>query len=207
MSYNLHKIVMLSITASCISFASPALATSAAQDTAVDNRDNTLTNSWGNCVRTKWQADSDDCAAAPKAPEPVAAAPAPTQNLIESREARTVYFNFDEDKLTEESRAKLESLAFAIRNAKNIERADIIGYADEMGNQDYNVALSTRRANAVDAYLSRLVSIDTSVADIRGLGETNSVTECDAENERDARISCLARDRRVEVEFKFKEIK
>ena len=209
MTHGLKKILAISASAACLGLAAPAIAAGGAQDTAIDHRSNTLTNSWGNCVRTKWNADSDACAPAPKA-EPVAAPappPPPTRSLIDSREARTVYFNFNDETLTEESRAKLDSLAYAIRSAKNIERADIIGYADEMGNSDYNVALSERRSNAVEAYLKRLINIDTSVADIRGLGETNSVTDCGAETSRAKRISCLARDRRVEVEFKYKELR
>ncbi len=207
MTYGLKKMLAISVSATCLGLAAPAIAAGGSQDAALDKREHTLTNSWGNCVRTKWNANSDVCAPAPK-PEPVAApAPPPTKSLIDSREARTVYFNFNDEDLTEESRAKLDSLAYAIRGAKNIERADIIGYADEMGNSDYNVALSERRANAVEAYLQRLVTIDTSVAEIRGLGESNSVTDCNDENSRAKRISCLARDRRVEVEFKYKELK
>jgi len=209
MTHGLKKILAISVSAACLGMAAPVLAAGGSQDTAVDHRDNTLTNSWGNCVRTKWNADSDACAPAPK-PEPVAAPAPPTppaKSLINSREARTVYFNFNDESLTEESRAKLDSLAYAIRGAKNIERADIIGYADEMGNSDYNIALSERRSQAVEEYLSRLVNIPTAVEEVRGLGETNSVTDCSEETSRAKRISCLARDRRVEVEFKFKELK
>lgn len=172
------------------------------RDTVIDDRSNIIVNTFGNCVRTKWNANNDECAPAPApAPQPVAQ-PAPPPPAI-SLEQRTVYFDFDDATLNAEAVNKLNTLATIVRANPQIIKADIIGYADQMGDSDYNVALSQRRADAVDQYLSQLITVDTSVLEIRGLGESNSVTNCAGVTNRTEKIACLAADRRVEVQFKY----
>lgn len=173
------------------------------RDTVIDDRSNIVVNTFGNCVRTKWNKDNDECAPAP-APAPVPVAqPAPPPPPAISLEQRTVYFDFNDATLNTEAVNKLNTLASIIRSNPQIIKADIIGYADEIGNPDYNTALSQRRADAVDQYLSQLITIDASVLEIRGLGESNSVTNCANVTKRAEKIACLAADRRVEVQFKY----
>lgn len=191
-------------------FASAILVTcfaSAAQaqvkDVVSDKRANIVVNTFGNCVRTKWDSATDACC------EPVAEAPAapaaiePAAQL--SQEARTIYFDFNKNNLTTESVQKLDTLSTAVRASKGVVRADIVGYADEIGGDDYNVKLSERRSHAVKNYLDKQIMIPTEVTDIRGLGETNSVTDCKSIKARKAKIACLAKDRRVEVQFQYQQ--
>lgn len=186
------------------------------QDAAIDKNSNNLTNTFGNCVRTKWQAGMDPCAPPPPpkaapvvvpAPAPVAPPPQPPVAVL-SAEQRSIYFDFNSDELTGAAADKLDALAYIIRASRgNIVRADIVGFADEMGNAKYNIALSERRAESVRAYLSQLVNIDTRVSEIRGLGESESITDCDSVRKRADRIACLAKDRRVEIELKYKHFR
>ncbi len=192
----------VAVTMAALSF--PAAAEP--KKTVRDDRTGIVVNTFGNCVRTKWDADQDICA--PEKPEPApapVAAPAPAPAPVISLEQRTIYFDFDDASLTTDAVAKLETLAGIIRTSPHILGGDIVGYADEMGNSDYNVALSQRRAKAIDEYLSSRVSIPVNVVAVQGLGETNSVTNCEGISSREEKISCLAADRRVEVQFKYQQ--
>lgn len=173
------------------------------KDTVADDRKNIVTNTWGNCVRTKWMTPSDPCApAAAPAPVPVVQAPPP---VTVGRDARTVYFDFDKDTLTPEATQKLDALINTIKTSKAIVSASVIGYADQMGSEQYNIKLSERRARAVETYLDKSVTIPTSVGQVRWVGESNPVTNCANITKRAEKIACLAADRRVEVEFKYQQ--
>lgn len=175
------------------------------QKAARDVRDGIVRNTYGNCVRTKWNADLDPCAPpAPPAP-PVVQAPPPPPPPVVSLEQRTIYFDFDSAKLTPDAVAKLDALVAVIQSSNQIIQAGVIGFADEMGNEEYNLALSQKRAEAVEAYIDSRVSIDTRVMELRGLGESHSVTDCATIKKRAEKISCLAQDRRVEVAFKYRK--
>lgn len=172
------------------------------KDTVADDRKNVVTNTWGNCVRTKWMAPSDPCAPAAPAPAPVVQAPPP---VIVGRDARTVYFDFDKDILTPEATQKLDALVATVKSSKAIVGASVVGYADKMGTPQYNVKLSERRARAVESYLDQRLTIPTSMGQVRWLGDTSPVTSCDNVKKRAEKIACLAADRRVEVEFKYQQ--
>lgn len=176
------------------------------QKPAQDVRENVVRNTFGNCVRTKWQADSDPCAPAPApAPAPVVQAPPPPPPPVVSLDQRTIYFDFDSAKLTAEAVSKLDALVSIIQTSNQIIQAGVIGYADEMGNEEYNLALSQKRAEAVEAYIDSRVKIDTRVLELRGLGESNPTTSCAEVKGRAEKIACLAQDRRVEVAFKYRK--
>lgn len=172
------------------------------KETVADDRDNVVTNTWGNCVRTKWMAPSDPCAPAAPPPAPVVQAPPP---VTVGRDARTVYFDFNKAVLTAEAVQKLDALVNTIKSSKAIVSASVIGYADQMGSNEYNIKLSERRARAVEDYLNSRVSIPTSVGQVRWAGESNPVTNCENVTKREEKIACLAADRRVEVEFKYQQ--
>lgn len=136
-------------------------------------------NSFNNCVQTKWDG-LNGCTDA-------------------SLEMRTVYFDFDSAVLTPAAKAKLDVLASTL-TSNGTTNTKIVGFADKIGNSSYNVNLSQRRANAVGSYL---VSKGVNVAagsEIRGLGATSSLSQC--QGIRGAELkACLWRDRRVEVEI------
>ncbi len=86
-------------------------------------------------------------AEAQPAPIPAAAqAPAPA--------AYIVFFDFDKSTLSPESREIIAGAAKAI-NAGSRAQIRIDGYTDTMGTVDYNMSLSDRRGNAVEAELVR----------------------------------------------------
>lgn len=157
----------------------------------------------GTCVRTKWEAGTDVCAP----PAPVVAAPAPqpvayTRTVLSTAE-KTVYFDFDSATLSENSKTQLNGVATTLKSAKDVRSADIVGYADRIGSSSYNENLSKRRAAAVKDYLASQGYLNTQVAAVRGVGESQSTTSCDSSMSREQQISCLSPDRRVEVEIQY----
>ena len=66
-----------------------------------------------------------------------------------------VYFQYDEDSLSDESRERLARNAELLRSQPQFQ-ITIEGHADERGTNEYNLALGERRANAVRDYLGSL---------------------------------------------------
>ncbi len=65
-----------------------------------------------------------------------------------------VYFNYDEDSLSDDARGKLARNADLLKTTQLL--VTIEGHADERGTNEYNLALGDRRANAVRDYLTSL---------------------------------------------------
>jgi outer membrane protein OmpA-like peptidoglycan-associated protein len=145
----------------------------------------------GNCVRSN-QPGKDTCA---DEPAPV------VQKTDLRKEELVVYFPFDSAKLTNESQSKLNRVADVLKTTA--QKAKIVGYADQIGTDSYNVKLSERRANAVTKYLNGRGFVDASTADVRGLGETDSQSRCEGIKKRLKLIECLWKDRRVEIELQY----
>lgn len=191
----------------------PASAT--VKDAVRNERGSAIHSRSGNCVRTRWDEGSDVCAA--KAAEP-APAPAPAPKIVEAprlapvpppapikktvlkEEQATIYFDFDDAALTPESEAKLDALAGLLKQAKDIQRVDIVGYADKMGGSTHNIKLSERRAQAVEARLHESHYMNTSVAKVRGVGSSQAKAACSQHKNRARKIACQASDRKVVIE-------
>ena len=142
---------------------------------------NVVRDSSENCVVTKWHGSS-----------------ACVDGDVATLELRTVYFEFDSAVLTPAAKAKLDTLAATLTSSGPV-NVRIVGFADKIGDPNHNVRLSQRRANAVGSYL---VSKGVNVApgsEIRGLGSTASLSQCQGIRG-SALKACLWRDRRVEVE-------
>ena len=95
----------------------------------------------------------------------------------------------------------------ARENLQNVrERFDVItveGHTDRLGSQRYNQTLSTKRADAVKAYLVTSGGIDATKVSAIGKGESTPLTkpdDCKGSKPTAALIACLQPDRRVEVE-------
>ena len=172
------------------------------QDVAHYQGNGVLVNTFGNCVRTKWQAGTDVCSppVAQAVPQP-APAPSPARQL--QKEARTVYFEFNRSALLTSEQAKLDTLANVLKSDKTVRSVSIVGFADHMGTPTYNEKLSQRRAQTVEQYLNSRGYLKTSRAETRWLGESAPVTKCSDSLKREERIACLQKDRRVEVEIDF----
>lgn len=204
---HLRILLLTSVVAIGASCASVVAVAGPAQDAAFDKRGSFVQDSWGHCVRTKWDGDNDPCAPAPApvaepAPTPPPPPPPPPAPVVEL-EQRTVYFDFDSDKLDMEAIGKLDHLVSVINASSAITDVKIIGYTDQFGSDSYNLHLSEKRVHAVETYLngrSRLASVP---GDIRGLGKANAESDCQAVSNRADRIACMRKERRVEVEFKY----
>lgn len=90
-----------------------------------------------------------------------------------------VYFDFNSSKPTN---ASLSGVDFLVKYLKNnpSKNADILGYADEVGNSSYNQQLSQRRAEAVKNVLTN-AGIEASRLTVKGNGEDTSVNKNSAE--------------------------
>lgn len=131
------------------------------------------------------------------APAPVApAAPVITSQKITYQ--ADALFDFDKATLKPLGKQKLDDLASKIQGM-NLEVVVATGYTDRIGSDAYNNRLSLRRAQAVKSYLVSK-GIDSSRVYTEGKGKKNPVTTGCNQKNRKALISCLAPDRRVEVE-------
>jgi len=201
-------------TAICLlmsGFASAVMAVEA-QDVVTDKNSNQPIRSekFGTCVQTKWNAASDPCAVAVKeepkhAPVVVAPEPAPQPVAKLGREQLTIYFDFNKAVVTAESAAKLDAISDAVNKSPKVTKVNIVGYTDLIGTDVYNNKLSVKRANAVKAYLDTKMRINSNVLGLRGLGKQNPVADCKKTRNRKKDIACMAKDRRVEVEFDFQK--
>lgn len=99
------------------------------------------------------------------------------------------YFDFDEHTLTTEAKQAVASMAAQLENTNEI--IVIAGHTDDMGSDAYNQALSTRRANTVQAELIQL-GIAPNRLRLETYGETRPVASNTTANGR-------ALNRRVEV--------
>ncbi len=164
---------------------------------------------FGTCVQTKWNSSSNPCVE--QAPAPVQAQIAPHRHQgIQAvsrlaREQLTIYFDFNKSALTADSKRKLDAIANAVKSSPRVTKVNIVGYTDEIGGDEYNNKLSVARADAVKAYLDKKIAIDVNVLGLRGLGKADPVVDCAKVKSRKKKIACMAKDRRVEIEFEFQK--
>lgn len=130
--------------------------------------------------------------ASPK-PAPRALPPAPVPFKL----AIDTLFDFDSATLKPEGRALLDKFAGRIERAQ-FSSIDIVGHADRIGAESYNLLLSERRAGAVRSYLVER-GLNGGKLNPEGAGTREPVTTADqCRGLRGTRlIDCLAPDRYV----------
>ncbi|HTS79530.1 MAG TPA: OmpA family protein [Myxococcaceae bacterium] len=143
-------------------------------------------------VRLLWltplvlAACAHEQAAAPAPPvvaqaaPPVAAAPEQaktddTAELTRILSGPIAHFEFDKAQLTETDRQKLQVLAKAMK-AHSAARISIAGNCDELGTEEYNLALGQKRAEVAKHYLVDL-GISASRVDTISYGKERPVSE------------------------------
>ncbi|MDB5870772.1 MAG: OmpA/MotB [Ramlibacter sp.] len=139
-------------------------------------------------------------AAAPPPPPPPAPASAPAAPMRVTLSADSL-FDFDKSDIKPQGRASLDKLAADLRGMR-YDSIQVTGHTDRFGSHNYNMKLSTRRAEAVAAYLVQAGVASGQVA-ARGVDGDKPVTQpgdCKGSKPTPAVVACLQPDRRVEVE-------
>ena len=142
-------------------------------------------------------------AVAPPAPVPVVPprdrAPVPLMKVALSADS---LFDFNQSVLKPSGREALDKFASDLKGV-NYEVVRVTGYTDRMGSHEYNMKLSTRRADAVKSHLLGSAGIPADKITAAGVNGARPVTrpgECVGEKPTRKLIACLQPDRRVEVE-------
>lgn len=136
----------------------------------------------------------------PPPPAPVAAVVAPAPRKVAF--SADSLFGFDKSTVTPEGKQHLDKFAADLRGTDFAVIA-VTGHTDRIGSHDYNMALSTRRAEAVKTYLVESAGIPAGKISARGTNGSDPVTkpgECVGRKATPKLIACLQPDRRVEVE-------
>lgn len=101
------------------------------------------------CTKDDECADDEDCVAG-FCRKATATAPPP-----ENCKLATIYFNYDDASIQASERDRLESNAQCIEKTKG-KGVLLFGHTDSSGTEEYNIALSERRAQTVADYLAKL---------------------------------------------------
>lgn len=127
--------------------------------------------------------------------------PAPVERRRVSFAAESL-FAFDKTVIKPEGKTALDRFANELRGTQ-FDRISVEGHADRLGSNSYNQRLSTKRAEAVKAYLISAGRVDANKISAVGKGETMPVTkpgDCRGNKQTPALVACLQPDRRVDVE-------
>jgi outer membrane protein OmpA-like peptidoglycan-associated protein len=110
--------------------------------------------------------------------------------LAEGSDRLLVFFDFDKAELKSESFAELERVIEFLRENPNV-KLSFDGHTDGQGTDEYNDALSQRRADAVRAYVTA-AGIDAKRVQAKGYGKRRPIADNSTDEGR-------ARNRRVEM--------
>lgn len=137
---------------------------------------------------------------APVAPPPPApVAPPPPRKVSFSADS---LFDFNKEDVKPSGKRELDQFATELKGTK-YEVITVTGHTDRIGSHDYNLKLSTRRAEAVKAYLVGSLGIPEDKVVVRGVNGAEPVTkpdDCKGTKKTKELIACLQPDRRVEIE-------
>lgn len=86
-------------------------------------------------------------------------------------------FIFDSDELTPESKLEVDQLINVIRQIPNIKDMQVEGHTDSQGSEEYNMALSRRRASAIMRLLITGVPIPSEKIFAYGYGESRPIAD------------------------------
>lgn len=129
-------------------------------DADAETDSSTAMNEQANADDDRWQRPSEQ--AAP--PSPI---------------SQTVTFELDSAELTEEAKRTLRN---SLQNAAEIPlEAELVGYTDDTGPEQYNQDLSQRRAQSVRDYLASEIDADINDWEVEGRGEQSPTASNDSE--------------------------
>jgi peptidoglycan-associated lipoprotein len=137
----------------------------------------------GGCKRATKCAKDDDCADDEDCTNGVCikggAAKTPPDNTCP---LSTVYFAFDDSSIQASERDRLDANAACIEKTKG-KNVYLVGHTDTSGTEEYNIALSERRAQSVADYMARLGS-DPARLQVVPKGETEPTSLGDDKDRR-----------------------
>jgi outer membrane protein OmpA-like peptidoglycan-associated protein len=105
-----------------------------------------------------------------------------------------IEFEFDSDRLTDRGKRDLDEFGEALATKLSHTAVVLEGHTDSVGTDEYNLALSQRRAEAARRYLIDSFGLNPSRVAAEGKGKSNPVASNDSEPER-------GRNRRVDFIF------
>lgn len=160
----------------------------------------------GACAASGAPALAKTDAVAPLAPADAATVPAPSAAAAPDlvRLSTEADFPFGSARVDEPTRRRLEAFVAALAGVQ-LELILLVGHADRLGSDRYNLRLSRQRAEAVKAHLVRF-GIPANRIYTEGLGERMPTADANCRRTtsrapaKDALVACLAADRRVEIE-------
>lgn len=109
-----------------------------------------------------------------------------------------VLFAYDSASLSSAGERELDDVAYVILDEVNLNRVDVVGYADRIGGATYNQELSERRARVVGNYL-QAKGIPSSALFVEGRGQQDPVVVCEGSQVTDELKRCLQPNRRVDI--------
>lgn len=139
-------------------------------------------------------------------PPPPAPLPAPALRPlpvpVKTSYSADALFGFDKAVVSTEGKQDLDKLA---QDLQGLDYAvvRITGHTDRIGSHDYNMKLSTRRAESVQSYLVNTAGVPASKIEARGVDGADPVTkpgDCVGKKATPKLIACLQPDRRVDIE-------
>jgi OOP family OmpA-OmpF porin len=139
---------------------------------------------------------------APAPPPEVIVVTAPRKVVFSADSDANALFEFGKTELKPTGKRALDKFAAELKGA-DYEVITITGHTDRIGSSASNMKLSTHRADAVKAYLVGAAGIHADKIVTKGAGETQPLTrlsECKGNSATKKLVTCLAPDRRVEVE-------
>jgi OOP family OmpA-OmpF porin len=138
-------------------------------------------------------------AAAPLPVAPPPPAPAPLMKVAFSADS---LFDFNQSAVKPSGKQALDRFSTDLKGTK-YDVVKVTGHTDRIGKHNYNLKLSTRRAEAVKSYLADSAGIPAERITANGVNGADPVTkpgDCVGQKPTPKLIACLQPDRRVEVE-------
>ena len=146
-----------------------------------------------------WNPVDPSTATCPPAAPAPKAAPVGTQRYTMNGDALFAFNRSGAGDLLSGARSELDNLASRISKFDRLSSVVVVGHTDYIGSDDYNQALSQRRAETVANYLSNR-GVPASVISAQGAGESQPVVQCSEKLGRKELIACLQPNRRVEIQ-------
>ncbi len=124
----------------------------------------------GVCERPKKCAKDEDCADDEDCVNGLCLRQGMGSNIDAGCQLQTIFFGFDDSSIQASERDRLDSNSQCMSKNKT-QAVLLVGHTDTSGTEEYNIALSERRAQSVADYLSRLGS-DPAKLQVVPKGET-----------------------------------